>query len=106
MTAELADLNAATNTAATNTTSAGPLTASLQPESDQPSSPRLLVTWAIDDLDESRSPAEAAARVWRDCFGRTTANDEDACFFTVLDRTTGETTNVDLSEHDLDELLA
>lgn len=62
---------------------------------------RYRVRWEIDDAGDSTSPVTAAAQVWTRIFGRRTAAPDDACVFTVVDLTTGATTRVDLSEHDL-----
>ena len=55
------------------------------------------VTWSIDVA--AAGPAEAASKVWADIFGRGPAGHEDACVFHVADTGTGETTLVDLAEH-------
>lgn len=57
------------------------------------------VSWSIDGYGPT--PQHAAARVWRQQFGRTMAGDDDACVFFVTDPDTNETVKVDLSEHDL-----
>lgn len=62
-----------------------------------------LVQWSIDGYGST--PERAAARVWRDQFGRTSASNDDACFFTVSDAETHEVVSIDLSEFDFDELL-
>lgn len=67
---------------------------------------RYLVRWEIDDASEASSPEQAAARVWRNVFKRTTASSDDACVFSVLDSTIGGVTTVDLAELDLDSLLS
>lgn len=61
------------------------------------------VSWTIDT--HGSSPERAAARVWRDTFGRAMAGSDDACFFTVTDPDTGIPVNVDLSEFDFDSLV-
>lgn len=55
------------------------------------------LTWTVDS--NGSTPEQAAARIWRDVFGRTAAGPDDACVFTVRDALTGETTRVDLCEH-------
>lgn len=52
--------------------------------------------WSIDHADGPSTPRKAAARVWREQFGRTGAAHDDACVFDVTDPTTGETVRVDL----------
>jgi hypothetical protein len=59
-----------------------------------------LVRWEINTADDWVDPFEAAARVWRDNFGRTEANPDDACVFTVVE-TDGTQTTVDLSDTSL-----
>jgi hypothetical protein len=54
------------------------------------------VAWKIDGYGST--PEEAAAKVWRDVFGRTLAGTDDACVFIVTDVESGESTRVDLSE--------
>ncbi|MFJ2662521.1 hypothetical protein [Arthrobacter koreensis] len=54
------------------------------------------VSWQIDSTGSS--PEEAAAKIWRDIFGRTAVTPDDACVFTVRDAATGESVRVDLSE--------
>lgn len=54
------------------------------------------VSWKIDS--EASSPEEAAAKVWRESFGRNQAGPDDACVFTVRDCLTGETARIDLSQ--------
>lgn len=54
------------------------------------------VSWQINS--EASSPENAAAKVWQENFGRTTAGADDACIFTVTDTETGESVEVDLSE--------
>ncbi|MEO3931376.1 hypothetical protein WMO79_00990 [Micrococcaceae bacterium Sec7.4] len=54
------------------------------------------IAWEVDGYGSS--PEEAAARVWRDIFGRTVAGTDDACVFTVTDAESGESVRVDLSE--------
>ena len=61
-----------------------------------------LVTWSIDG--NGSTPEQAAARVWRDIFGRTMAGDDDACVFFVKDSESNEVTTVDLSEFDFESL--
>lgn len=56
-----------------------------------------VVSWTIDS--NASSPEEAAAKIWREVFGRTLAGTDDACTFTVIDVTTGESVEVDLSEN-------
>ena len=63
-----------------------------------------VITWTIDA--EGSTPEAAAASVWTEIFGRTAAGADDACVFTVTDSTTGQSTNVDLSDHDFPSLLA
>lgn len=53
------------------------------------------VTWTIDQ--EAATPAEAAAAVWREIFGRWHATDGDACVFEVTDPATGKVHEIDLS---------
>lgn len=55
------------------------------------------VSWEIDSTGSS--PEEAAAKIWRDVFGRTLAGTDDACVFTVTDAESGESMRIDLS-HD------
>lgn len=55
------------------------------------------VSWKIDSTGST--PEEAAAKVWRDTFGRNFAGTDDACLFTVTDVETGESVRVDLSEN-------
>lgn len=68
----------------------------LQPLAAQPST--YLIEWSIDE--ESSSPAEAAAEIWSTVFnrGRTQPSSEEACIFSITDRSTGATTTVDLSD--------
>jgi hypothetical protein len=54
------------------------------------------VSWKI--ASTGSTPEEAAAKVWRDVFGRDFAGSDDACLFTVTDVESGESTRVDLSE--------
>lgn len=54
------------------------------------------VSWKIDS--NASTPEEAAAKVWRESFGRTVAGPDDACVFTVRDCLSGETVRIDLSE--------
>lgn len=54
------------------------------------------VAWAIDGYGSN--PEEAAAKVWRDVFGRSVAGTDDACVFIVTDVESGQSTRVDLSE--------
>jgi hypothetical protein len=54
------------------------------------------VSWTIDST--GCSPAEAAAKVWREQFGRTLAGTDDACVFTVTDAVSGESVSIDLSQ--------
>ena len=58
-----------------------------------------LGSWTIDSY--GAPPAEAAARVWRQHFGRTLAGNDDACVFTVVDSESKTEHTVDLSEVDL-----
>ena len=53
------------------------------------------VSWTIDSTGST--PEEAAAKIWREVFGRTEAGPDDACFFTVTDVVAGGSTRVDLS---------
>lgn len=62
-----------------------------------------LVQWSIDAYGPT--PEAAAADVWVKTFGRTVADQDDACSFTVTDSITKEVHQVDLSEHDLDALI-
>lgn len=55
------------------------------------------VSWKIDS--NASTPEEAAAKVWREVFGRTHAAEDDACVFTVKDVLGGELTRINLS-HD------
>ncbi|MCB5280589.1 hypothetical protein [Arthrobacter sp. ES1] len=55
------------------------------------------VAWKIDGYGSS--PEEAAAKVWRNVFGRSVAGADDACVFIVTDVESGESTRVDLSEN-------
>jgi len=66
---------------------------------------RWLVTWAIHDTHDSATAVEAAARVWRDVFGRDTASCEDACLFEVFDRNDPGRNGVvvDLSDYDIED---
>ncbi|MDX3020078.1 hypothetical protein [Streptomyces acidiscabies] len=57
-----------------------------------------LVSWEIDA--EGGSPLGAARQVWADIFGRDGATDEDACVFTVIDNTTGQSVVIDLSDYE------
>lgn len=54
------------------------------------------VSWTIDSTGPS--PEEAAARIWRDVFGRTLAGTDDACVFTVTDVESDESVEIDLSK--------
>jgi hypothetical protein len=55
------------------------------------------VAWKIDSYGST--PQEAAAKVWREIFGRDFAGTDDACNFTVTDAESGESVQVDLSEN-------
>ena len=57
------------------------------------------VSWSIDG--NGSTPEQAAARVWREVFGRTDAGPDDACVFDVMDEETNKTVTVDLSKVDL-----
>lgn len=63
--------------------------------------PQWHISWEIDDCDQSKTPLEAAARVWFDTFGRTAAAADDACVFLVTNSSTRVVTPIDLSEYDL-----
>ncbi len=54
------------------------------------------ISWAIDSTGSS--PEEAAAKIWREVFGRTLAGTDDACVFTVADPESGKSVKVDLSQ--------
>jgi hypothetical protein len=54
------------------------------------------VSWEIDSTGST--PQEAAAKVWREQFGRNLAGTDDACVFTVTDTASGEFVRIDLSE--------
>lgn len=56
-----------------------------------------VVSWTIDS--SASTPEEAAAKIWRDVFGRDFAGTEDACSFTVTDVESRESFEVDLSEN-------
>lgn len=56
-----------------------------------------VVSWTIDS--NASSPEEAAAKIWRDVFGRDFAGQDDACSFTVTDVESGASVEVDLSEN-------
>jgi hypothetical protein len=56
-----------------------------------------VVSWTIDS--NASTPQEAAAKVWREVFGRDFAGTDDACNFTVTDAESGESVQVDLSEN-------
>lgn len=60
------------------------------------------ITWSIDG--NGSTPEQAAARVWREVFGRTEANPDDACEFDVMDEETSKTVTVDLSKVDFDAI--
>lgn len=66
-----------------------------------------LVRWMVDG-SENVSPAQAAADVWRDNFGRgpDRPGPDDACVFTVIDRATGRSVEIDLSEERFAHLFA
>jgi hypothetical protein len=55
------------------------------------------VAWKIDSYGSS--PEEAAAKIWREVFGRDFAGTDDACTFTVTNVENGESVEVDLSEN-------
>jgi hypothetical protein len=56
-----------------------------------------VVSWTIDS--NASTPQEAAAKIWREVFGRDFAGTDDACSFTVTDVESGESVEVDLSEN-------
>lgn len=56
-----------------------------------------VVSWTIDS--NASTPEEAAAKIWRDVFGRDFAGTDDACSFTVTDVESGASVEVDLSEN-------
>ncbi|MFJ7280869.1 hypothetical protein [Kitasatospora sp. NPDC098663] len=58
-----------------------------------------LVRWEIDS-DEEAGPAQAALDAWRTKFrrGYEQPSAEDACVFTVIDRFTGRSVQIDLSD--------
>lgn len=56
-----------------------------------------VVSWTIDS--NASSPEEAAAKIWREVFGRTVAGADDACTFTVTNVENGESVEIDLSEN-------
>jgi hypothetical protein len=56
-----------------------------------------VVSWTIDS--NASTPEEAAAKVWRDVFGRNFAGTDDACNFTVTDVESRESFEIDLSEN-------
>ena len=66
----------------------------------EPNHDRLLVTWRIDDIPSyDRSPAAAAARVWRDLTGRTgQPGPDECCVFTVSDPVSGADAEIDISD--------
>ena len=55
------------------------------------------VEWNINHTEGESTPREAAEAVWREIFGRTQADTDDACVFFVTDPLTGEQVEVDLS---------
>ena len=65
--------------------------------------PQWHITWEIDDCDQSKTPLEAAARVWIDIFGRDNVDESDACVFLVTGPG-GTQTQVDLAEYDFTSL--
>lgn len=74
-------------------------------EAPKPQLGSFLVEWSIDADDVPvDSPQTAAARIWRDTFGRTGANADDACIF-VVTGADGVAHTIDLSEYDFDELV-
>lgn len=56
-----------------------------------------VVSWTIDS--NASTPEEAAAKIWRDVFGRGFAGTDDACTFTVTNVESGESVEIDLSEN-------
>jgi hypothetical protein len=56
-----------------------------------------VVSWTIDS--NASSPEEAAAKIWREVFGRDFAGTDDACTFTVTDVESGKSVEIDLSEN-------
>jgi hypothetical protein len=56
-----------------------------------------VVSWTIDS--NASSPEEAAAKIWRNVFGRDFAGTDDACTFTVTDVESGDSVEIDLSEN-------
>ena len=71
-------------------------TAEISEASPLPEDHEWEVAWKINGYGSS--PEAAAAKVWRDVFGRTVAGTDDACIFTVIDVETGESVQIDLSE--------
>ncbi|MFI5702604.1 hypothetical protein ACIA78_21470 [Streptomyces xanthochromogenes] len=57
-----------------------------------------LVSWEIDA--EGGSALGAARQVWADIFGRDGATDGDTCVFTVVDKATGQSVVIDLSDYE------
>lgn len=72
-------------------------TAEISEEFPLPDDHEWKVAWAIDSYGST--PEEAAAKIWRDVFGRDFAGTDDACSFTVTDVESGESVQIDLSEN-------
>jgi hypothetical protein len=72
-------------------------TAEISEEFPLPEDHPWVVSWTIDS--NAATPQEAAAKIWREVFGRDFAGTDDACSFTVTDVESGESVEVDLSEN-------
>lgn len=65
-----------------------------------------LVSWEID-VDVVDTPAQAAAAVWLHNFDRgpVQPSNQECCVFTVTDRGTGQSVQIDLSDEQMDRLF-